>query len=105
MLKAVQRRDEDENLTGVGSARKRQASRLQIETLECRVPDALGQTRPKAHEGRPRTIREPSQAGENPGEDEAHERIGRLHRLDRHAGVSTDPTVAQTPEGGPATAG
>jgi len=43
--------------------------------------NVLEQTLDKAHEGTPRVKRGWSQVEGNPGEDKAHERIGRLARL------------------------
>jgi len=43
--------------------------------------NVFGQALEKAHEGTPRVKRGWSQVEENPGEDKAQERIGRLTRL------------------------
>jgi hypothetical protein len=76
--RSAQRRDEDGNLTEVGSARKRQASHRWIETLECQGGQTFGLGRSKAHEGRPDETVGPSSVGENLGEAETQERIGRF---------------------------
>lgn len=97
--RSLKQRDEDENLMGVGSTRKRQASRRTIETLERRVVYASardGKNRQRGGRANTRAV----VGGGEPRRGESSREDRRLECLKWGSGVSTDSPLAQSPEGG-----